>query len=402
MKISNSFLSKNISLLSFGFLFSLFSSFGQTFFVSLFVPFLQKDFNLSDSLFSSIYGVATIASAFTIVWLGRYIDKLRLTKFSVRILIMFSLSLLLFSQAYHAIMLFLAIYGIRLFGQGLMTHTSITSMARFFTTNRGKAISIASLGHPAGEAILPIIIVSSIAFFGWRTTFLLCAAILLLLIPLTLFLLKSNKSYSKLRLFIPAKITTEEKQNAKSYNLIKNKFFWILAPSGIASGAIGTGFLFFQLNLGQIKSWSPEFIALAFSAYAIGSAIFTIVGGYLTDRWSAKKLLPFTLLPFFIGVLTLLLFDGKWVYVVFISGIGITNGFTNPVKNTAMAELFGTKLLGSVRSLFTTVGVFATALGPLIFGVLFDFGFNFNDIALFSLIIFVLAALNSLRILKYA
>lgn len=401
MKTSTNFLSTNFSLLFFGFLFSLFSSFGQTFFVSLFVPFLQKDFNLSDSLFSSIYGIATIASAFTIVWLGRYIDKLRLTKFSVRILLLFSFSLLLFSQAYHAIMLFMAIYGIRLFGQGLMSHTAITSMARFFTANRGKAISIASLGHPTGEALLPIIIVSSIAFFGWRTTFMLCASVVLLLIPLSLFLLKSKKSFSQLRMFIPAKTTAEEKQSAKSINLLKNKFFWILAPSGIVSGAIGTGFLFFQLNLGEVKNWSAEFIALGFSAYAIGNAIFTMIGGYLTDRWSAKKLFPFVLLPFFIGVLTLLLFDGKWVYVVFISGIGITNGFTNPVKNTAMAELFGTKLLGSVRSLFTTVGVFATALGPLIFGVLFDLGFNFNDIAVFSLIIFVLAALNSLRILKF-
>lgn len=400
MKSTKHFLTKNFILLSFGFCFSLFSAFGQTFIISLYVPYLQHDFNLSDSLFSSMYGLATLAGAFTINWLGRYIDRIRLTKFSIRVLLAYSFALILFSQAYYVPVLFLALYGVRLFGQGLMIHISITSMARFFNQNRGKAISLSALGHPFSEAFLPIIIVTSLSVLGWRITLLLSAALVLMLIPLTLYLLLKNKRFSQLKMYFPAAVTQEELHQAKTSSLLKNKFFWIMAPTGIVSGAVGTGFLFFQLKLGELRNWSPEFIAAAFVAYAIANALTGLLGGWLSDSFTGKKLFPLTLFPFALGLLTLLFFDGWWVYVVFIATIGVTNGFGSSIKNTAMAELFGTKLLGSVRSLFTTLMVFSTALGPLVFGILLDAGYSFEFISVVAIVLFVLITLNGLRILK--
>ena len=400
MKSTKQFLTENFILLSFGFCFSLFSAFGQTFVISLYVPYLQHDFNLSDSLFSSMYGIATLAGAFTINWLGRYIDKIRLTKFSIRVLLAYSFALILFSQSYYVPVLFLAIYGVRLFGQGLMIHISITSMARFFNQNRGKAISLSALGHPFSEAFFPIVIVASLALLGWRITLLLSAVLVLMVVPLTLYLLLKNNKFSQLKMYFPAVVTHEEVQQAKTSSLLKNKFFWIMAPTGIVSGAVGTGFLFFQLKLGEIRDWSPEFIAAAFAAYAIANAITGLLGGWLSDTFTGKKLFSFTLLPFALGLLTLVFFNGWWVYVVFIASIGFSNGFGSSVKNTAMAELFGTKLLGSVRSLFTTLTVFSTALGPLVFGLLLDAGYSFEFISIAALVLFVLATVNGLRILK--
>lgn len=401
MRQTRQFLSSNFVLLFFGFCFALFSSFGQTYIISLYVPYLQKEFNLSDGSFSSIYGVATLCAAFTINWLGRYIDQIRLTKFSIRVIVMYGLSIFLFSQSYYVPVLFLALYGVRLFGQGLMIHISITSMARFFNENRGKAISLSALGHPVSEAIFPIIIVSSLTFFGWRFTLVLSALLVLTLIPLTLYLLLKNKKISQLKLYFPASVSSDEFLQAKTINLLKNKFFWIMAPSGIASGAVGTGFLFFQIKLGGIKNWTPEFIAAAFSVYAVSNAATGLIGGWMADRYTGKKLFPLTLLPFLLGLLVLIFFNGWWVYIVFISCIGITNGFGSALKNTAMAELFGTKMLGSVRSLFTTLMVFSTALGPLAFGWMLDYGCTFETISISSIILFVLVSLNSLRILNH-
>lgn len=167
-----SFFKKNFSLLAFGFLFTFLSGFGQTFFVSLFVPSLQKHFTLSDAGFSSIYAAATLASAFTLSYLGRFIDQIKLPIFSSRVMLGFAFALLLLSQSYYLPMLFMGLFGIRLFGQGLMTHVSMTSMVRFFEKNRGKAISFAALGHPASEAIFPSLVVLLIASQGWRTALL--------------------------------------------------------------------------------------------------------------------------------------------------------------------------------------------------------------------------------------
>lgn len=401
MKSTKQFLANNFILLSFGFCFSFFSSFGQTFVISLYVPYLQRDFNLSDGLFSSIYGVATLAGAFTINWLGRFIDKIRLTTFSIRVLIAYAFALVLLSQAYYLPVLFLGIYGVRLFGQGLMIHISITSMARFFNQNRGKAISISALGHPFSEAFLPALVVASLVYFGWRISLVFSAVLILMMIPLTVYLLLKNRKFSQLKMYFPAIVTKEEVEQAKTSSLLKNKFFWMMAPMAIVSGATGTGYLFFQLKLGEIKGWSPTFIAAAFAAYAVANALTGLLGGFLSDKFTGKKLFPFTLFPFAMGLIVLVLFNGWWVYVVFIASIGFSNGFGSSVKNTAMAELFGTKMLGSVRSLFTTLTVFSTALGPLFFGILLDAGYSFELISVIALILFVLATINSLRILKY-
>mgnify|MGYP001991945740 FL=1 len=79
-----------------------------------------------------------------------------------------------------------AIFICRLAGQGLMSHTALTSMARYFEHDRGKAISIANLGFPAGQAVFPIVAVSVIAAVGWRETWLLAGALVAIgVLPLT-------------------------------------------------------------------------------------------------------------------------------------------------------------------------------------------------------------------------
>ena len=386
--------------MGFGFLLAFLSSFGQTFLLSLYLPFIQEEFQLSDGGFSTIYSLATLGSAFTITWLGRYIDKIRLTRFTIFVMLGLVFFIGLFSQAYYIPVLFLAIYGLRLFGQGMMTHTSLTSMARFFEAGRGKAISIASLGHSFGEALLPFIVVSMIAILDWRYTVLSSLIFVLLAIPYSIYLLRKNSNFTQLRKYIPAPFTKTEEKSAKPLEIMKTRAFWIIRPSSLAAASIGTGFLLFKLKLGLSKGWEPTFIAAGFTAYAAVNALSNLLAGFLADKYSGKVLFPFYLVPFSIGLVALLFSDSMWVYLVLIAGIGTTNGFGSTVKNVAMAELYGTRILGSVRSLFTTVMVFSTALGPIGFGLLLDAGYSYEFIALLSLGFFLLCTLNALRIVK--
>jgi len=392
---------RNKYLLGFGFLLAFVSSFGQTFLLSLYLPFLQEEFELSDGGFSSLYSGATLCSAFTITWMGRYIDKVRLTRFTIAMLLGLVLFIGLLSQAYSLTFLFISIYGLRLFGQGMMTHTSITSMARFFEEGRGKAISIASLGHSFGEALLPIIIVSFISWINWRYTLILSMTFVLFSIPYSNYLLRKNANFKQLRKYIPTPFSLTEEKQAQPLEIIKTKAFWILLPSSLVAASIGTGFLLFKLKLGLTKGWDPTFIAAGFTAYALGNALSNLIAGFLSDRYSGKVLFPIYLLPFSIGLIALIFSDEMWVYLVLIAGIGITNGFGSTVKNVAMAELYGTRILGSVRSLFTTVMVFSTAIGPILFGLLLDAGYSYEFLAVISLILFVLATLNALRIRRF-
>lgn len=388
-------------LIAFGFILTFLSGFGQTFLVALYVPEFQSYFKLSDGLFSSFYAAATLGSAFTLSWLGRFIDKIRLSRFVVLVMFGFAFSLILLSQAYFIPILIVGLYGIRLFGQGLMSHTSITSMARFFTLNRGKAISLATLGYPASEAFFPLILVLLIAAIGWRSSLLVSAALVLLMIPVVLKLLMLKKQFHELKKLIPSRNeSADELKASKPWQLLKSKAFWILAPTNFAAASIGTAIIFFQLKLGEVKGWELTYMAASFTAYAIGGALSTVLAGWLTDRFSARKLFPIYLLPFMSGLLIFLFFNQAWVYTYLVAAIGITNGFGGTVKNAALAEIYGTKIIGSVRSLFITAMVFSTAIGPVVFGLLLDQGVSFNQLALAAFCLMSLISLNAMRVLS--
>lgn len=220
MKAVLLYLKKNKHLIGFGFILTFLSSFGQTFVISLYPPKIQSAFSLSDGDFSSIYAAATLSSAFTITWVGSFIDKVRLTRFTVLVMVGLISFLLLLSVTYYLPLLFLALYGMRLFGQGLMSHTSITSMARFFDRDRGKAISFAALGHSLGEAILPIILVGCMIAVGWRWTLFASACFVALLLPYVIYLLRHNTNFRQLRKYIPQPFTQEEKRQARPREII--------------------------------------------------------------------------------------------------------------------------------------------------------------------------------------
>lgn len=400
MRPVNRFISEHSTLLLFGFLCTFLSGFGQTFLISLYVPKLQEAFGLSNSGFSAMYAVATLGSAFTLAYAGRFIDRVRITVFVTRVLAGLAFGLVLFALSMHWAMLMFALFMLRLFGQGMLTHTALTSMARFFDLNRGKALSLAVLGYPAGEAILPIAMVSTMALVGWRGTALASAIIVVASIPLVLRLLMRKRDFAKRRRFVPTPLSKDELRSSRPAELLRNRVFWVIAPSTLLAGSIGTGMLFFQLKIGEHKGWDAAFIAAAFAAYALGNALSSLLAGWLADRLTGRRLYPFYLVPTALGMLVFTVSNAWWVYIVFIAGIGITNGFGGPVKNAALAELFGTRILGSVRSFFTTVMVFSTALGPVAMGTMLDAGVTFEQMALGSVGLFAGATVNAMRIWK--
>lgn len=72
-------------VLSFGVLLTLFSSFGQTFLISIFVPQLLETFNLTTAQFGALYASATLLSASSLAYFGRLIDRITLRTFSLSV-----------------------------------------------------------------------------------------------------------------------------------------------------------------------------------------------------------------------------------------------------------------------------------------------------------------------------
>ncbi|MBU1369581.1 MAG: MFS transporter [Bacteroidetes bacterium] len=391
------FLKRNFPLLLFGFLLTFFSSFGQTFLLSLYVPAVEAMLQISNTEFGSVYAVATIGSALTLPWLGSYFDKVDIKPYSLAVIIGLACSLLLLSFSYHIVVVVIAFYGLRLFGQGLLSHTSISAMARYFSANRGKAIGLVGLGYPTGEAVLPIAIALLIGGLGWRGALQLSAAnALLLLVPLVLILLHLSKS--RLEEFkVQQTVTKTTSPKLSIWQLFAQKRFWIIAPVVFILGFTNTAVFFFQLKFGLSRGWSPELVAGSISAFALTSALSMLGAGTLVDRFSGKRLFPYYMAPYLIGLMIFVFFSHPLAYPIGLAFMGLSNGAGSTIKSAMLAEIYGIAIIGQIRSVFSTVMVLSTALGPVAFGVLLDSGVSFPLIFSLIAVAVLLTVVNGMR-----
>ena len=387
---------KERRLLSFAISLTFFSSFGQTFLIALFVPFFLSAFNLTNASFGTLYSVATLISAFTLPYLGQWIDRIPLRQYSIYVAIGLLASAVLMAISWHVSILFLSLILLRLTGQGLSGHTAQTTMARFYDHQRGKALSISSLGFPLGEAIFPLAIAGLLAAFHWRITWAIIAGLILcVMIPLLWFLV--NKSHTVAEKDAERK---REQSTLASYKIIFNhpKLLYIL-PAALLPPFWATGLFLYQVSFADQLGWSAAIIASAFIAFAAFRIGMGLVSGPLVDRFTAHRMFPFLLIPMAIGLLTGAFFTGTWTAFIYMGLLGATMGMAGSIKSALWAEMFGTGMIGTVRSLFSSIMVISTAASPFLMGWWLDNGVTMPSIFAIAFITTIIAGLLSLRLL---
>ena len=373
------FLRGHWRLLGFGAAVMFFSSFGQTFFVSLFNASLGTALGLGSGDLGAMYSTATLASAGTLIWLGRKIDDWDLRLYTVLACGLMTIGAGLMAGAGTAIWVAVAFYFLRIGGQGLMSHIALTSMGRYFAETRGRAIAIASFGFPVAEAILPITAVALIAWLGWRQSWALIAAIIVVLVvPLLLWLLRGHATRHRHFIATTAPATGA---TAPRVNVLRDARFYLCLPTFMASPFIITGLFFHQAVLAQAKGWSLAWLASCFVAFAIVQALSSLQSGAIVDRVGARRLLPFYLLPMAAALSVLTLSDHPGVALAYLVGLRITSGLDGTVGTSVWAELYGVQRLGAIRALATSLMVFSSALSPFLMGWMLDHGVTVHQIA---------------------
>ena len=377
------FIHKNFNLLFFGFLIAFSSGFGQTFFISLFSNDFRATFNLSNTEFGSIYSIATVLSAITIIWAGKLIDTVNLKKYTLTIVFGMAIACLMASLAFNIFFLFLTIYFLRLFGQGLMGHTSRTTIARYFNTNRGKALAISGFGFYIGEMIYPIIIVFLILTIGWRLTWFSSSIFVFVILGLSFYFLLRNNNF---KIEKNLNNNTEFQQVSwRRRDVLKDTKFYIYLPLSLLMSFTVTGFLFHQVFIADIKSWTMMNLAQSFIFFAVSGLIGSIFSGLLVDKFTGRKLIPFHLLPMALILVSLLFSNHVYILYLYMAGLGFSNGFTENISNSLWAEMYGVNNLGSIKALLTFFGVLASASSPFLYGILLDQTNSINILVYLSL-----------------
>jgi MFS family permease len=365
-------------LLGFGALFCFASSFGQTFFIAVFGGAIRSEFGLGHGAFGATYSAATLASAVTLIWLGRLVDRVPVARLTSATVLGLALACLLLSFAQGPLTLALAFYGLRLAGQGMAPHIAISTMAKRFSASRGRAISIVTLGFPLSEILMPHLAVAAIGL-GWRWGWRGFAVLLVVLaLPALLGLIARAERPRASTAVAPAISLVPSRRQGE---VLRDPRFWLLLPGVLAPSIIVTGIFFHQVHIVGAKGWPLGLFAATFTIYALGSVASSLASGWAVDRFGASRsLLAFPLL-LATGCLLLASSDAFAAGILMMIFLGLASGGQSTAVNALWAELYGTEHLGAIRSLAMAFSVFGSALSPIVFGAVFDRGVPVEGLA---------------------
>ena len=380
------FKSLSLKVIIFGFIFTFFSCFGQSFFIGLFNSSIRETLSITHGQFGTIYASATLFSSLLLIWIGKKIDDVNVIKFAIFVTILLSFSSFFFSKTSSVAFLFVAIFLMRFSGQGLMSHTASTTISRYFTKSRGKALSIIWFGLSSAEFIMPVLIVYLLTIIIWQDLWVIFSLIVLICLPLASYILVKDVKLDTRESTQNEKLKDDNIKNWKRIEVLGDYRFYIVSLNMLAMPWIATGVFVYQSFVTNSKGWGEYTIAQSFMSYSIFSVITLIIAGYLIDKFTSRKLLIYMNIPLFLGTLVIIYFDAPQTAFLFLGLVGISNGLANLLGSSTWAEIYGVKYIGSIKALTTALMVFATAFGTALFGFFIDAGFSIEKIAFIAAI----------------
>ena len=378
------FKSLSLKVLLFGFIFTFFSSFGQSFFLGLFNSSIRDALSITQGQFGSIYASATLLSSFLLIWVGKKIDDINIFKFAFFVTLLLSFSCFFFSKISSITFLFIAIFLMRFSGQGMMSHTATTTISRYFTKSRGKALSTSWFGLSTAEFILPVLIVYLLTITSWQNIWISISLLVLIFLPMISFILIKSLNFNSRGETNEKDFKEKNIKQWKRIEVLKDYRFYIVCLNMLAMPWIATGVFVYQSFITESKGWGTFIIAQSFMVYSVLSVITLLASGFLIDKFTSRKLLIFMNIPLLFSALVLIYFDTPITAFIFLGLIGISNGLANVLGSSTWAEIYGVKYIGSIKALTTALMVFSTAFGTALFGLLIDKGYSIEQIALVS------------------
>ncbi len=378
------FNSFSLKVIVFGFIFTFFSSFGQSFFLGLFNSSIRETLSITHGQFGTIYASATLLSSFLLIWVGKKIDDINIFRFAFYVALLLSFSCFLFSKISSIIFLFISVFLMRFSGQGLMSHTATTTITRYFTKSRGKALSAGWFGLSSAEFILPVLIVYLLTITVWQNIWISISILTLIFLPLASFFLIKNLNFDSREELDSNDLEKKEIKQWKRIEVIRDYRFYIICLNMLAMPWIATGVFVYQSFITESKEWGSFVIAQSFMAYSVLSVITLLGSGFLIDRYTSRKILIYMNIPLLLSALVLFYFNSPISSFIFLGLIGVSNGLANVLGSSIWAEIYGVKYIGSIKALTTALMVFSTAFGTALFGFLIDNGFSIEQIALVS------------------
>ena len=393
------FVVSNWSFLLAGFLLTFTSSYGQTYFISLFAGQITADFGLTDGQWGGLYTLGTSLSALAMVWAGVLTDAFRVRVLALCVMLGLIAACVGMSVVSGWLGLAVVVFALRFTGQGMLSQLGAVAMVRWFEAARGKALSLASLGFALGQALLPVVFVALFAYADWRMLWLLAAGLVALTIPVVLLLLRLERTPQSIA--EEAQIAGMRGRHWTRGQMLRSGLFFLMVPMIVGPAAWGTALFFHQVHLTEVKGWSLVSYVALMPVYTLASVVTTFASGWAIDRFGVSRIVPIQMLPYALSFAVLAYADTIPMAGLGLVIFGVGQGFQATGTSTFWAEYYGSRHIGSIKAVAAALMVFGSAIGPGITGWLIDLGYDFPrqmlPIAVYYLVAGGLATLGILR-----
>jgi MFS family permease len=171
-----------------------------------------------------------------------------------------------------------------------------TLASRWFSERRGLVVGILGAGSSAGALLWVPVMMSVTVTSGWRAAILLGAAMLLVLIPLVLLVVRDWPRDVGLRAYgaerAPAGDAVAAERTTSMRDALRTRDWWLLAGTFFVCGLTSNGLIGTHLIPHAVEhGFTQNVAASALAVIGAFNVVGTISSGYLTDRFNPRHLL---------------------------------------------------------------------------------------------------------------
>lgn len=367
-----------------GMVCSALSSPGQSFALSLYIEHLIADVGLSRVGLATLYAAATLTAAAALPLLGALADRSTAKQYMRAVLLGIGMALLLLAQARGMAAVAVALFALRLLGQGAIGLGTLTATVRWFRRYRGRALAIVALGYALGELLFPGLIVALTGWFGWRGSLVALAVLYVVLAApfVSLFLRERNTTDlpmdgSDLEGAVLAVSDPLPDREFSFRAAVRTPTFWSMLVVVSISPMLLTAVIFHQVALFHARDWSATMVPLAFATYAVAGVVITYVAGVVLERVPVRFGVTISLL-FAAGALAWYAWGVGGLAGALMYGalLGTSSAIAGATNSLVWPEYFGVQALGALKGVVSGVRNGATAIGPVFVAVLAAGGFS--------------------------
>ncbi|PZC51013.1 MAG: Sugar phosphate permease [Chloroflexi bacterium] len=258
-----------------------------------------------------------------------------------------------------------------------------STVVKWFVRLRGRAVAIGSMGGAASGAVLAPVITFMVATSGWRSGWVLMAAIFfMLLFPISLLMIRSPEDVG---------LTPDgDRREANSQNrsddevswylkeALRDKTLWFLTAALTVAGLCVSSVVVHEFSLITDRGFSSTTAAAVLSTHAVMASAGRLIWGFVVEKVKVRYAMSIVFLLCGLSVIMLVTVENSPLLFVFAVIYGLSIGGYSVTTAVAFANYYGRANVGSIRGAVSPLVTGSVAVGPVLIAVGYDLQGNYT------------------------